>query len=353
MSLTPETYERIATAVFIEMALAGVTTVGEFHYVHHQEGGDPYDDHNEMGHALIRAARTAGIRICLLDAGYFTAGFGVPDLSPVQQRFSDVSPDEWVERVADLSETYADATDVNVGLAPHSVRAAPVEALRTVAERRDPKAPLHVHVSEQPAENRDCMQATGMTPTALLHDCGLLGRATTLVHATHLSGDDIELIGGTSCRVCYCATTERDLGDGIGPAAALSAAGAGFCVGSDSHAIIDIFEEARGIELHQRLATGRRGLFSPAELLTTATTGGSGALGFVGGLHPGAPADFTVIDIDSPRLAGFHIRHGLDTVVYAATRADVRDVFVAGRRIVADGSHPGWEQARNALAESV
>jgi len=349
-ALTPESYEAIATAVYMEMAMAGVTSVGEFHYVHHQERGLPYSDRNEMGHALIRAARAAGVRITLLDAGYFSAGFGNDELSPVQERFRDPSPEDWLDRVADLAAGYADAADVVVGLAPHSVRAVPPEALRTLGEQMDSAVPVHVHVSEQPAENRDCLEATGLTPTGLLSECGLLGPMTTLVHATHVGPDDISLIGGSSSGVCYCATTERDLGDGIGPASALFDAGARLCVGSDSHAVIDLFEEARGIELHQRLAKGRRGLHSPAELMTAATVAGAEALGLAsGGIQPGEPADFALVDLNSPRLTGIDISNGLESVVFAATGSDVSDVFVSGRRVVHAGNHAGWEQARGSL----
>lgn len=348
-SLTPTGYERIATAVFVEMALAGITNVGEFHYVHNQPGGAPYADANEMGHALIRAAGTAGIRICLLDAGYFAAGFGNDDLSPVQLRFRDMSPESWLERATSLAAAHDGSLDVRVGLAPHSVRAVPSDALRFVGDRRDATLPLHVHVSEQPSENRDCLEATGVTPTTLLDDCGLLGETTTLIHATHVTDADISLVGAASARVCYCATTERDLGDGIGPAASLAVAGAGLCVGSDSHAVIDLFEEARGVELHQRLLTGRRGLLSAEELIRAATVEGSRALGGEGGLRQGAPADFIVVDPDTPRMAGVIGEHGLDGVVFAATAADVRDVYVGGRQIVSNRSHPEWESRRHDL----
>jgi formiminoglutamate deiminase len=349
-ALTPETYERIATAVYMEMAMAGVTAVGEFHYVHHQEHGVPYTDRNEMAHALIRAARAAGVRITLLDAGYFSAGFGNDELSPVQERFRDPSPEDWLDRVAELAAGLADASDVVVGLAPHSVRAVPPEALRGLGSRPGTAAPLHIHVSEQPSENRDCLEATGLTPTGLLAECGLLGPMTTLVHATHVGPDDISLIGSSSSGVCYCATTERDLGDGIGPASALADAGARLSVGSDSHAVVDLFEEARGIELHQRLSEGRRGLHSPGALMTAATTGGAEALGLAdGGIRPGAPADFVLVDLDSPRLAGLEMAHGLEGVVFAATSADVSDVFAGGHRIVEDGFHPGWESARGSF----
>lgn len=349
-ALTPETYEEIATAVYIEMALAGVTTVGEFHYVHHQPGGVPYDDSNEMGHALIRAARRAGIRICLLDAGYFRSGFADEPLHPVQERFRDPSVEAWLERVEALTAAYFGDPDVVVGLAPHSVRAVSPEGLKRTGQLKDDSAPLHIHVSEQPAENEECLEATGRTPAGLLADSGLLGPMTTLVHATHLTREDIAAIGASGSRVCYCATTERDLADGLGPASDLVAAGAGLSVGSDSHAVIDIFEEARGVEMHQRLRTGRRGVMDPGRLLDAATSGGARALGWATtGLAVGAPADMIVIDPESPRLIGVDST-SVDSIVFAATAADVTDTFVGGERIVTDRHHPAWEAASRALS---
>jgi cytosine/adenosine deaminase-related metal-dependent hydrolase len=151
--------------------------------------------------------------------------------------------------------------------------------------------------------------------------------------------------------VCYCATTERDLADGIGPVHELAAAGASICVGSDSHAIIDLFEEARGVELHARLATGRRGVFAPDGLLASATSGGAESLGFPHrGLEAGSAADFVVIDPDSPRLAGIQEATALETLVFSATAADVADVFVAGAKIVESGAHPIWGEAERALS---
>lgn len=349
-TLTPETYEQVATAVYMEMALAGVTTVGEFHYLHHQDGGVPYADPNEMGHALIRAARTAGIRIAILDAGYFTAGFDDTPLHGVQTRFSDGNGDRWLERVDALLTRYGDDPDVSVGIAPHSVRAVPQGVMSSVADWHDGNLPIHIHVSEQPAENEACLAATSHTPTGLLERSGLLGPATTLVHATHVTSDDIEAIAEYGATVCYCATTERDLGDGLGPSSELSHAGVPLTVGSDSHAVIDLFEEARGIELHARLATGRRGRFAPEDLLIAATKSGASSLGFTGGgLEVGSPADFVVVDPDSPRLSGVLGNEGLGGVVFSATAADVSDVFVGGRQVVIGGEHPGWDQARSVL----
>lgn len=353
-SLTPESYEHLATAVFVEMAMAGVTTVGEFHYIHHQEGSVPYSDPNEMGHAVIRAARSAGVRIGLLDAGYFTAGFDDRPLHPVQERFRDGSLDRWLDRVGRLLSEYGDQPDVSIGLAPHSVRAVPPPILEELGDRGHQGLPVHVHVSEQPAENQECLDVTGLTPTRLLERAGLLGPRTTLVHATHVTPEDIEAIGSAKATICYCATTERDLADGIGPAHHLSSSGAPLCVGTDSHAVIDMFEEARGIEMHTRLTTGRRGNFSSGDLLSALTRHGSASLGFPArGLEVGGPADLVVIDTDSPRLTGIGEATALDSIVFAATSADVSDVFVSGRRIVENGRHEGWPEARRVLSESV
>jgi formiminoglutamate deiminase len=351
--LTPDSYEQVATAVYTEMAMAGVTTVGEFHYLHHQTGGVPYTDPNEMGHSLIRAARAAGINIALLDAGYFAAGFGEAPLDEVQTRFSDGSGERWLERVDALVSAYRADPDVRIGIAPHSVRAVPESVMISVAEWHDGLLPLHIHVSEQPEENRACLEATTLTPSGVIDRVGLLGPATTMVHATHVTGRDIELISRSGANVCYCATTERDLGDGLGPSAQLAEAGVSLSVGSDSHAVIDLFEEMRGIELHARLSGGRRGVFAPEALLAAATSTGSSSLGFSGnGLEIGSPADFVVIEPDGPRLSGAIDDEGLAGVVFAATAADVSDVFVAGRRVVGDGEHPGWDRARRALEVS-
>lgn len=348
--LTPEAYEELATAVYTEMALAGITTVGEFHYVHHQKGGRAYDDPNEMGHALVRAARRAGIRIALLDAGYFTSGFAGEPLSPVQERFSDSSATRWLERVSELRAAYRGASDVRIGLAPHSVRAVPERDLRVVSSAHTADVPLHIHLSEQPAENLDCLEHTGVTPTGLLDRVGLLKESTTAVHATHVTTGDIAGLGAAGTSVCYCATTERDLADGVGPSGDLRDAGADLCVGSDSHAVIDLFEETRGVELHERLRSGRRGVFAPAELAAIATANGARSLGFEEGrIEVGKPADITIVSIETPRTrtAGKDI----SAILYSATAADVTDVFVGGARIVSGGHHPEWETARRELSD--
>jgi formiminoglutamate deiminase len=339
--LCPDSYRELATGVFSEMALAGITAVGEFHYVHHDADGARYADPNAMGHALIEAARAAGIRITLLDACYLTGGIGAV-LNSTQVRFSDGDADAWAGRFEELQSAYSDDDDVSVGAAVHSVRAVPKEQMGIVvssAERFD--APIHMHLSEQRAENDACLSRYRLTPAQLLESCGGLGPRSTAVHATHLSQADIELLGDTQTCVCMCPTTERDLADGVGVARTLFEAGCPISLGSDSHAMIDLFEEARAVELDERLRTERRGHWSAADLIDTATVAGYGSLGWLDGgrLRAGALADFITVGLDSIRLTGTDPRYAAESVVYAATSADVRHVVVAGRQVVRDGVH--------------
>jgi formiminoglutamate deiminase len=335
--LTPESYHALARAAYAEMALAGITCAGEFHYLHHAPGGVRYDDPNAMGRALITAAAEAGIRITLLDTCYLSSGFGTaPDEH--QLRFSDGTATAWAERASELG---ADE-HTRIGAAIHSVRAVPADRLATVAQwAADRDAPLHVHLSEQPAENDICRQKHGCTPARLLADHGVLGPRTTAVHATHLTGADIALLGGSSTGVCMCPTTERDLADGIGPAAAVQRAGSPLSLGSDSHAVIDLLEEARAMELDERLRTGSRGHWTAAQLLRAATEDGHAALGWpeAGRIEAGALADFTTIALDTVRTAGPAPRLAGEVAVFAATSADVRHTVVGGRQIVRDGAH--------------
>jgi formiminoglutamate deiminase len=342
--LDPDTYRDLAAATFAEMVVSGITTVGEFHYLHHDAGGRPYD-RDAMGEAIIDAAATAGIRVTVLDTCYLAGGIGRP-VEGVQRRFDDGDVERWAARVAHLaSSPAARAPTVRIGAAIHSVRAVPAESLTALADwAHRHEAPLHAHVSEQPAENDDCRTAYGRTPTGLLADHGVLGPRFTAVHATHLSAADVALLGASRSSVCMCPTTERDLADGIGPAAALRQAGSPICLGSDSHAVIDLWEEARAVELDERLATGRRGTHAPADLLTDATGGGARALGWADGgrLAPGAPADFCTLRLDAPALAGTLGPDGAGAAaaaVFAARAGEVSDVVVAGRRIVAGGEH--------------
>jgi formiminoglutamate deiminase len=339
--LDPDRLFALARATFAEMALAGFTSVGEFHYLHHRPDGRPYTDPNTMGVALIAAARDAGIRITLLDVCYLAGGFDAP-LAPEQRRFSDDEVTRWVVRAEALRAAHADASDVVIGAAIHSVRAVPADAIPAVADwAQRHTAPLHVHVSEQPAENAACRAAHGRSPTRLLADLGALGPTTTAVHATHLDDRDVEVLAATGTTVCLCPTTERDLGDGIGPARALVAAGVPVSLGTDGHARIDAFEEARAMELDQRLAHLSRGVLPIPRLVEALTTIGQRSLGFddAGRLEVGARADLVAVDLTSVRTAGATPDDAVAAVLFGASASDVTDVVVDGRRVVRDRAH--------------
>ncbi|RII15088.1 8-oxoguanine deaminase [Streptomyces sp. YIM 130001] len=349
--LDPDSYFRLARAVYAEMALAGITAVGEFHYVHHAPGGARYDDPNAMGEALVAAAGEAGIRITLLDAAYLAGGFGQPP-NKHQLRFSDGSAEAWAERVSALKG----AEHARIGAAVHSVRAVPARELGTVAAwARQRGAPLHVHLSEQTAENDACAAAHGCTPTRLLADHGVLGPRTTGVHNTHLTAEDITLVGGSRTGTCMCPTTERDLADGIGPAPALEKAGSPLSLGSDSHAVIDLLEEARALELNERLRSRTRGHWTAAALLRAASAGGHAALGWseAGAIEAGRAADFATVALDSVRTAGPVPRLAAEAAVFGGTAADVRHVVVAGRPAVRDGVHVSVPDVAGELSSAI
>lgn len=333
-SLTPDSYLRLARAVYAEMAVAGVTAVGEFHYLH--DGG------NEMGEALRQAALDAGIRITLLDACYLAGGIGQP-VSGVQERFSDGTGEKWAARVSDLRED----DNTRIGAAIHSVRAVPRETLSLVAGAF-PERPLHVHLSEQPAENRACLDAYGLTPTELLAEAGALSPRLTAVHATHLSTSDITALGSAGVGACFCPTTEADLADGIGPARELADAGSPLSLGSDQHAVVDPLLEARGLEHGERLRTGQRGRFAPAELVAALTN--HAALGWdAGRIEVGMPADLVAVRVDSVRTAGC----ADEQVVLAATASDVSVVVSGGRVVARNGVHETLGDVGRLLTEAL
>ncbi len=331
--LTPDSYLRLATAVYAEMALAGITSVGEFHYVHHQPDGRPYTDPNAMGEALAEAARRAGVRLTLLDTLYLSGGLSADGhlaLSAEQRSFGDGTVERWASRLARLAP---DAT-TRIGGAIHSVRAVPRVAMGDLVEVLRGR-PLHVHLSEQPAENAACEAFYGCTPTRLLHDDGVLGPLTTAVHATHLTADDVALLGDSHTTGCFCPTTERDLADGIGPARALRDAGSPLSLGSDQHAVIDPFEEMRSLEGHERLTSLERGRFTPNDLLLAATAHRSIGWPDAGRLEAGARADFVAVRLDSPRTAGVDPGQ----IVHAATASDIDTVIRDGEEVVRGGRH--------------
>jgi formiminoglutamate deiminase len=336
--LDPDSYRELATAAFTEMVLAGFTAVGEFHYLHHRPDGTPYDDPNAMALALRDAARTAGIRLVLLDALYLTSAPGEPVL-PEQRRFSDGDARAWARRVRQVP------TDefFRVGVAAHSVRAVGPADLSVVAETAwDLGGPVHVHLSEQPAENEACRRAYGCTPTELLDRAGALSSALSVVHANHVTDADVALLGARQASVA-CPTTEADLGDGVGRARALADAGSVLALGTDQHAVVDPFLETRGLEAAARLGSLRRGVFDPADLVAALTTGGHRSLGLEGGtIAVGQPADLVAVRTDSVRTAGSDPAQ----LALTATAQDVTDVVVAGEVRVRQGVHGAVREDR-------
>ncbi|GER22624.1 formimidoylglutamate deiminase [Zafaria cholistanensis] len=374
--LDPEGYERLATAVFAEMAVAGWTAVGEFHYLHHGPGGIPYGTgsaggatrtggasrpgghwpEHAMERALARAARAAGIRLVLLDTCYLrggldTAGAPLP-LSPTQARFCDGDAAGWLARLASLRAALEEENGaeengggegggglVSLGAAIHSVRAVGEEDLAAIASGLDrvlgADAPLHVHLSEQPAENTACLAATGTTPAGLLARHGLLSPRLSVVHATHLTGEDIAALGAARATVVMCPSTEADLADGIGPARELADAGATIALGSDQHAVVDPYLEMRALEHGERLRSGIRGRFAPAELAAAVREGGLRSLGLLRADGTAPNGDHLLVRTGSVRTAG--ARPG--QLPLTATAADVAAVVVNGVTVARDGLH--------------
>ena len=369
-NLTPDSYYQLARAVYGEMVLAGITAVGEFHYVHHQSGGALYDEPNAMGLALLAAANDAGLRITLLDTAYLRGGIdgtspdGYLPISGHQQRFSDGSAEKWIERMGDLLGA-KNSDRVQIGAAIHSVRALDLPEMTEVGRFTSKHSlPLHVHLSETLAENRQCQDTFAASPTELLERADVLSPHLTAVHATHMSDTDINLLRLYQSRVCMCPTTERDLADGIGPSTRFTEAGIDISLGSDSHAIIDILEEARAVELNERLLSHVRGNHSVTQLMDMATTNGYRALGWTGGkktggeetsggkIQAGQLADFVSIRLDSVRTAGADAETALATTIYGASPSDIDCVVVGGELIAQGGRHKSIDVAAE-LATSI
>ncbi|UKA49634.1 formimidoylglutamate deiminase [Arthrobacter sp. FW305-123] len=352
--LTPEKYQKLATAVFAEMVASGFSSVAEFHYVHHQLDGAPYAEPHAMELALARAAMSAGIRLTLLDTLYLTGGIGT-SLSPEQARFGDTDVKAWLDRLASLRAAIArefPSERVGVGAALHSVRAVPEEALKVVAEQLPQDIPLHIHLSEQPAENQACVEAYGTTPAGLLARHGLVSSRLSAVHSTHLSQDDISLLGGAASTVVMCPSTEADLADGIGPARELFDAGAAIALGTDQHAVIDPWTEMRSLEHGERLGSGQRGRFSPRELLVAATEGACRSMATpiaASALQVGAVCDLMVIDPGSTRTVGSQPLQ----LAFSATASDVIHVIIAGELMATHGVHSRLGSPATLLTEAL
>jgi len=356
-ALTPDAYYALARATYAEMALGGVTLVGEFHYLHHQPDGTAYDGPNEMGVAVVAAALDAGLRVTLIDACYLGAGPGEGP-SGAQLRFADAGAEAWAERTEALGPELGPllGRGARLGAAVHSVRAVAPAGAEVVAARATARGvPLHFHLSEQAAENEASLAAYARTPAQVLADAGALGSSSTAVHATHLSDADVGLLAGSNSGVCMCPTTERDLADGTGPARRLGLSGSPVSLGTDSHAVVDMFQEMQALEMDERLRTGQRGHWTAGELLSAATARGHEALGWAGDgrIVPGATADMVTVALGSARLAGWSPDQLLAQVVFGALAADVTHVVASGRPIVVDGRHRLVDDVPGALDEAI
>jgi formimidoylglutamate deiminase len=329
--LTPEDIYDVARMAFLEMLLTGITTAGEFHYLHHAPGGARYDEPNLIAHQVIRAAQSVGIRIVLLRTAYARAGYNLPP-NPLQARFVTPTPDAFI---ADTNALRRAWPDVPIGIAPHSVRALPLDyLLEIVSYARASKLPVHMHVSEQPGEIEACIAEHGLRPVELLAKYGILDSAFTAIHAIHITDEEIKLLGAAHARVCACPTTERNLGDGAVPADRLQNAGVGICFGSDSNVQIDPLEDARSLEYHLRMSRLERAILEPDSLLTGLTQTGQRALGLAE-----QPGDYFTLDLNDPSLAGADADSLLTAILFSSERTAVRDVVVEGRRVVENGRH--------------
>jgi formimidoylglutamate deiminase len=350
--LSPEDLYDVARMCFLEMVRAGITTVGEFHYLHNAPDGKPYDDPNLLALQVIAAAQSVGLRIALLRSAYFRSGYELPP-DPGQKRFFE-QPDAFLANAAALRALHSqDSAEVRIGVAPHSIRAVPLGNLHEIVSwARINSLPIHMHVSEQVAENVACQREYGYTPVDLLAHEGLLGKDFVAVHAIHLTEEEIAAFAESQAVVCSCPTTERDLGDGIVPVDALMTSGVRHALGSDSQAQIDPLEDARELDYHLRLAQQQRAVLDQiggqsiaARLFECATIHGAQALGVeTGSLRAGEFGDMISINLNEISIAGNTPETLLPLLVFGASRSAIRDVVVNGRIILQDGVHPLQEE---------
>ena len=357
--LSPDDLYDVARAAFLEMVRAGITVVGEFHYLHGDPVGHAYGQPNLLADQVIRAAESVGLRICLLRTAYFRAGFERPPHAG-QRRFYE-QPEQYLRNLRELAADWAGRDRVTVGAAPHSIRAVPIGEMEAIAAfARREGMPLHLHASEQVGENAACVAEYGRAPVTLLAERGLLDPKTTLVHAIHLTEAEFEAVAASGATVCSCPTTERNLGDGIFPADTAARLGVRVAFGTDSQAQIDLFEDARQLEYHLRLRDQQRGILDgsvregwatreaigPA-LLRAATSNGYRALGLPGGtLSVGEPADFFTVDLEDLSILGVDAESLAAQAVFALAKSAVRDVAVQGRLVLSDGQHAEDESIR-------
>ncbi len=354
--LTPEDIYDCSRMAFLEMALGGITAVGEFHYIHHQLDGTPYEDPNLLAKEVVRAAQDVGLRIALLRVAYARSGYQTAP-NPQQVRFIETDSQIYLQHVARLrSDLGGMEGQAWAGIAPHSVRAVPLNYLQEVIRFGNEQGlPIHMHVAEQPAEVSACIAEHGRSPIALLETEGLLSERFTGVHMIHITPKAAQMIATARAVVCACPTTERNLGDGIVPVDNFFQKGIRVSLGTDSQTQIDLLEDARELEYNLRLKRmGRAVLAGPvdeghsalaARLFDCATINGAESIGSrSGALEPDRPADFFTVDLNDPSIAGSSTDDLLSAIVFSLTRAAVKDVVVGGKRIVEDCRHAFQEE---------
>ena len=381
--LTPEDVYDASRMAFLEMALSGITAVGEFHYLHHAPDGSAYDDPNLMAKEVVRAANDVGLRIALLRVAYARSGYET-EANPQQLRFIEKDPEAYLKNVEQLGSDLGRGSSPTIregspfsqidgalphgrasawdsamawtGIAPHSVRAVPLNYLKeivNVAKQR--QLPVHMHVAEQPAEVSACIEEYGRSPVALLETEGLLSERFTGVHLIHVSPKAVRMLADARAMVCACPTTERNLGDGIVPVDGFFKQGVRVALGTDSHVQIDLLEDARELEYHLRLQKMERAVLGSvndegqsalaARLFNCATVSGAESINAPGGsLEPGRAADFFTVDLNDPSIAGASPDDLLSSIVFSLSRTAVKDVVVGGKRIVEDGRHAQQEE---------
>ncbi len=360
--LSPEAVYHSARMAYLEMLLAGITTVGEFHYLHHAQGGLPYDDRNLLAWQILQAAAETGLRIGLLRTAYVRAGWHKPP-DPGQARFLTPKVEDFL---GDTDAVRAALPKISkpgkawVGVAPHSVRAIPLDyLLEVVRYARTNRLPLHMHVAEQPAEVEACVGEYGKRPVDLLQAHGVIDSHFTGIHAIHITDQEAAALGEAKARVCACPTSERNLGDGAVPADRLLPAGAGICFGSDSNVQIDILEDARLLEYHLRMNKLERVVLAPGSdydalakrLFACATETGAQSLGApVGSLDVGRAADFFTVDLNDPSVAGAGDAL-LNHIVISLERTAIREVAVGGEFLIREGRHALQEEIIREFAD--
>lgn len=336
--MTPESVHAVAAQLYAEMLEAGYTSVCEFHYLHHAPDGKPYADPAAMSQALIAAARDTGIRLTLLPVLYMTGGFDGRPLSDRQRRFGH-GVDAFLRLIDRLAPERNDG--LRLGCAFHSLRAVPAAAMREVLAALPRDLPLHIHIAEQIGEVQDCLAIRGARPVEWLLRNVEVDARWTLVHATHLTDQEVRGIAGSGATVAICPTTEANLGDGLFPLRAYLGAGGAWGIGSDSHISVSPVEELRWLEYGQRLITRHRNIAvrersaSVGEtLLQGVIDSRSNATGF--GAESG---DFLILDDRAPAFAGAQPENILDRWIFSGNQPLVREAHVGGRQVVAEGRH--------------